>query len=141
MTPLRRNRLLVIVFIVGGAVITLTTTLFALQDNIEFFYLPAQIVDGEAPIETRIRAGGMVVPGSIEHHSEGLLVTFKLTDLRGSEFSVTYEGILPGLFEEGQGTVVTGRLHPDGTFAAEIVLAKHDEQYMPPELEGLHSEQ
>lgn len=141
MTPLRRNRLFVILFIVGGAVLTLTTTLFALQDNIEFFYLPDQIVGGEAPVDKRIRAGGMVVQGSIEHRTKDLLVSFRLTDLRGSEFQVTYEGILPGLFKEGQGTVVTGRLNSVGTFEADIVLAKHDEQYMPPELEGLHSPQ
>ena len=140
MTPLRRNRLIVVLFILVGATITLTSTLFALQDNLEFFYLPNQITNGEAPVGEQIRAGGMVVPDSIEHAEDSLRVSFALSDLEGSEYKVEYEGILPGLFKEGQGTVVTGRLDESGVFHAKTVLAKHDEQYIPPEIEALHAE-
>ncbi|MCY4656925.1 MAG: cytochrome c maturation protein CcmE [Gammaproteobacteria bacterium] len=141
MTPVRRNRIVVISFVFVGAVLTLTTTIFALQDNMQFFYLPDQIVNGEAPEDKRIRAGGMVVAGSIRHDEDQLLVSFELTDMKGSSFPVSYAGILPGLFAEGQGTVVTGTLDSKGVFQADVVLAKHDEQYMPPELDGLHASQ
>ena len=139
MNRVRRNRLVVIAFITVGAILTLTTTLFALQENLEFFYLPDQIVAGQAPLDERIRAGGMVVEGSIQHDEDKLLVEFQLTDMEGSTFPVRYSGLLPGLFKEGQGTVVTGVLNTNGIFEAEVVLAKHDEQYVPPELESLHS--
>lgn len=140
MNSVRRNRLIIVCFLFLGAVLTITATIFALQENLEFFYLPDQIVNGEAPRDERIRAGGMVLEGSLKFAEEGLSVAFQISDLKGSAFPVHYEGLLPGLFKEGQGTVVTGSLAADGVFMADSVLAKHDEKYIPPELESLHLE-
>ena len=132
----RRQRLAAVLFVLGGAAATLGLVLLALEENINLFYEPAKVVGGEAPVDVDIRAGGMVVDGSVMHDDTGLGVRFALTDYRGHDFEVVYTGILPGLFREGQGTLVTGRLGADGVFRAKEVLAKHDENYMPPELEG-----
>lgn len=133
MNPKRRQRLFAVVFLVIGAGAVVGVTLVALNQNINLFYAPGQIVSGEAPANARIRAGGMVVKGSFER-GEGLAVRFVITDLKGAEVPVVYDGILPDLFREGQGIVATGVLHDDGVFEAQEVLAKHDEKYMPPEL-------
>jgi len=121
-------------FLLFGSAITIGVVLFALQENMDLFYEPQKIVGGEAPIAKRIRAGGMVEVGSLVHEPEGLAVSFVLSDLRGSRFEVRYQGILPGLFREGQGVLVVGQLDPSRVFYAKEVLAKHDENYMPPEL-------
>jgi cytochrome c-type biogenesis protein CcmE len=134
MHPLRRRRLIAIGFLVVGVAVTLTLVLRALEENINLFYPPDKIVSGAAPVDVRIRAGGMVAAGSVEHAKESLFVRFGVTDHAGSDFFVEYEGMLPDLFREGQGVMVTGRLRPDGVFAADEVLAKHDENYMPPEI-------
>ena len=126
---------------VTGSSITLGLAAYALQQNIEFFYLPDKVVGGEAPVNKRIRAGGMVVDQSIVHGETTLDVRFEITDLQGSNFPVHYSGLLPNLFKEGEGTIVTGVLREDGVFYAEQVLAKHDETYMPPEIADLHSQQ
>jgi cytochrome c-type biogenesis protein CcmE len=126
MNPKRKNRLLAVVFL-----------LVALNENLNLFYPPDQIVSGEAPTGTRIRAGGMVLNGSVARDPNGLDVSFVLTDYEGSEFEVRYSGILPDLFREGQGILVQGELGDDGLFRAQEVLAKHDETYMPPELAGM----
>ena len=111
--------------------------LFALTDNIDLFYTPSEIVEGKDGVKPtvgqRLRIGGMVVPGSVSRDSESLEVTFKLIDT-GPQVTVTYAGILPDLFREGQGIVATGVLAEAGVIQAEEVLAKHDEEYMPPEL-------
>ena len=138
MHPLRRKRLTVIGFVLVGVAVTVGLVLTALQDNINLFYPPDAVVAGEAPVGPRIRAGGMVLEGSVQREGEGLDVRFVLTDHAGSEFEVLYTGILPDLFREGQGILATGRLQGDGVFLAEEVLAKHDENYMPPELAGMH---
>ena len=137
MHPKRRNRLLVVSFILVGAGATLALVLSALGENLNLFYPPDQVVSGAAPIDTRIRAGGMVKEGSVRRTSDSLEVAFTLSDLAGSDFVVRYSGILPDLFCEGQGILVQGQLHADGHFAADEVLAKHDENYMPPELAEL----
>lgn len=137
MHPKRRNRLLVVSFILVGAGATLALVLSALGENLNLFYPPDQVVSGAAPIDTRIRAGGMVKEGSVRRTSDSLEVAFTLSDLAGSDFVVRYSGILPDLFREGQGILVQGQLHADGHFAADEVLAKHDENYMPPELAEL----
>lgn len=111
--------------------------LIALNENINMFYAPDKIVGGEAPLGTTIRAGGMVAEGSLTYETKGLGVLFVITDDVGSSFSVRYVGILPDLFREGQGVVVTGRLDRTGTFNATRVLAKHDENYMPPEIANI----
>lgn len=134
MKPHRRNRLLLVVFLVltsGGAV---GLALRALNQNINLFYSPQQIVDGDAPIGQMIRAGGMVVNGSVKHASHGLKVSFVISDLKHAQVPVVYTGILPDLFREGQGVVARGELNKNGVFVAQQVLAKHDEKYMPPEV-------
>ena len=137
MNPMRRQRLLLVLFLVLGATAAVGVTLAALRENLNAFYPPAQIKDGSAPKDVRIRAGGMVKAGSIQRASDKLLVSFVLTDFAGSEFTVEYEGILPDLFGEGQGVMATGMLAADGHFKAQEVLAKHDENYHPPELAGI----
>jgi len=136
MHPLRRRRLIIIGFVVAGAAVTVGLVLSALTENINLFYPPDAVVAGEAPVGPRIRAGGMVLEGSVQR-AQDLEVSFVLTDYAGAEFQVRYSGILPDLFREGQGILATGRLRDDGVFQAEEVLAKHDENYMPPELAGM----
>lgn len=136
----RRNRLLLVLSLlvcVGGAT---TFALLALNENINLFYSPQQIVAGEAPIDRMIRAGGMVVEGSVVRSSTDLGVRFAISDLRESEVVVQYTGILPDLFREGQGIIARGQLDEDGIFVAEEVLAKHDENYMPPEIADVVAE-
>ena len=115
-----------------GCTIATGLALLALRENINLFFSPSQIVDGTAPSNTTIRLGGMVVSGSIQR-GENLGVTFVLTDL-AEQVTVAYEGILPDLFREGQGIVTQGKLDSSGRFVAQQVLAKHDETYMPPEV-------
>lgn len=140
MNPKRRNRLTVVLFLVTGAAVTVGLALMALNENLNLFYPPDQIVGGAAPLDTRIRAGGMVMDGTVERAANGLDVRFVVTDHAGSEFPVRYSGILPDLFREGQGILVQGQLGRDGVFVADEVLAKHDENYMPPELAGMRTE-
>lgn len=137
MHPKRRNRLIILSFLVVGVGASVALLLNALSENINMFYPPVQVVDGSAPVGAQIRAGGMVRDGSLVRDTESLDVTFALTDYEGSEFTVLYSGILPDLFREGQGVIVQGELGADGVFAANQVLAKHDENYMPPELADL----
>ncbi len=134
MKPHRRNQLLLIFVLVLGLGLALTFTLRALDSNINLFYAPAEIKNGQTPIGKRIRAGGMVKAKSVRRASDSLEVHFAVTDLKGSDFEVRYTGILPDLFREGQGVVATGTLGRDGVFSAEEILAKHDEKYMPPEV-------
>lgn len=115
-----------------GCTIATGLTLLALRENINLFFSPSQIVEGTAPSNTTIRLGGMVVAGSVQRGAN-LGVTFVLTDL-AEQVTVTYEGILPDLFREGQGIVTQGKLDSTGRFVAQQVLAKHDETYMPPEV-------
>ena len=115
-----------------GCTIATGLALLALRENINLFFSPSQIIEGTAPSNTTIRLGGMVVAGSIQR-GDNLGVTFVLTDL-AEQVTVAYEGILPDLFREGQGIVTQGKLDSTGRFLAEQVLAKHDETYMPPEV-------
>ncbi len=137
MHPKRRNRLFTILFLFTGAAVSVAIVLVALNENINLFYPPDKVVGGDAPVDTQIRAGGMVLEGSVARQGEALDVRFVLTDYQGSQFPVVYSGILPDLFREGQGVLVQGRLDADGLFRAHQVLAKHDENYMPPELADL----
>ena len=138
----RRNRLLVIIVIVCAAGGAVTFALFALNENINLFYSPEQIVKGEAPVGRMIRAGGMVKENSVSRSGEGLGVSFIISDLKAAQVTVQYEGILPDMFREGQGVIARGKLTKGGVFEAQEVLAKHDENYMPPEvaeaLKGAH---
>ncbi len=133
MHPLRKQRLLIVLFIVGAASAASALLGFALRENINLFYPPADIVAGKAPAGKSIRAGGMVVEGSVQRDPDSLRVRFDVTDYQ-AKVSVVYEGILPDLFAEGEGVVVAGELDAQGVFQANQVLAKHDENYMPPEV-------
>ena len=127
----RKQRLYLVILLVAGLSVAVSLTLMALQQNINLFFTPSQIVDGEAPQGVAFRIGGMVVDDSLERSDQDLSVQFQITDTAKS-VPVRYIGILPDLFREGQGVVALGRL--DGnTFVASEVLAKHDENYMAPE--------
>ncbi len=137
MHPLRKRRLIIIVFLAIGATLAVIVSTFALRTYVNHFYLPEQVVNRDAPLHKTIRAGGYVLENSIVHDEEGLGVSFVVTDRIESNFRVHYTGILPSLFREGQETVVVGKLDEVGTFKAHQVLAKHDENYVPPELKSL----
>lgn len=133
MHPLRRQRLVIVLLIVLAASSAVGLILFAVSENLNLFFSPQQIAAGEAPTNKRIRAGGMVREGSVKRASDSLKVEFVVTDYK-ADVTVVYEGILPDLFAEGEGVVATGHLDDNGIFQAEEVLAKHDENYMPPEV-------
>ena len=133
MNPVRKKRLFIILAILAGVGVAVTLALSALQENINLFYTPTQIAAGEAPEGTRIRAGGLVEDGSVTRSSDSLTVTFRVTDNNAS-IAIQYQGILPDLFREGQGIVALGRVNSEGVLVADEVLAKHDENYMPPEV-------
>ena len=137
MPPVRKQRLAAVLFVLVGAAATLTLVLLALEENVNLFYEPAKVVGGQAPTGVDIRAGGMVAADSVVHDDTGLGVRFVLTDHEGHDFEVAYVGILPGMFREGQGILVMGQLGEDGVFQAQEVLAKHDENYLPPELHDI----
>ena len=128
----RHKRLLLILagLAVLGAVIALVLNAF--QSNLVFFFSPTQVAAGEAPKGKPFRIGGMVKEGSILREADGVTLRFAITDTE-RDITVAYKGILPDLFKEGKGAVVQGRLGDDGVFVAKEVLAKHDENYMPPE--------
>jgi len=133
MHPIRKKRLTIVLFLVAGLAIAVALTTYALRQNINLFYDPTEIAAGNAPQEVRIRAGGMVEAGSVKRDKDSLEVQFRVTDYSAS-VPVQFKGILPDLFAEGQGVVAMGRLNADGLFVADQVLAKHDENYMPPEV-------
>ncbi|CAM5309426.1 cytochrome c maturation protein CcmE [Thauera mechernichensis] len=122
--------------LVGGGVALLVAAvalvLSAFQQNLVFFHTPSEVAEGKAPLGKTFRIGGMVEDGSIAREADGLTVRFAITDT-AKVIPVTYRGTLPDLFKEGKGAVVQGRLEDDGIFRATEVLAKHDENYMPPE--------
>ncbi|MEK8080901.1 cytochrome c maturation protein CcmE [Pseudomonas sp. XK-1] len=133
MNPVRKKRLYIVLAILAGAGIAVALALSALQQNINLFYSPTQIANGEAPQDTRIRAGGLVQEGSVKRSDDSLDTNFVVTD-GVKNVTIRYSGILPDLFREGQGIVAMGKLNADGVLIADEVLAKHDENYMPPEV-------
>jgi cytochrome c-type biogenesis protein CcmE len=133
MHPLRRQRLWVVLSIVLFSSAAVGLAAYALRGNINLFYPPVEVAAGEAPLDTPIRVGGMVVDGSVQRADDSLEVRFQVTDYQAT-VDVVYEGILPDLFGEGEGAVASGRLGADGVLRADEVLAKHDENYMPPEV-------
>ncbi|WP_198246440.1 cytochrome c maturation protein CcmE [methane-oxidizing endosymbiont of Gigantopelta aegis] len=133
MKPIRKQRLGLILLMLAGVALAVTFALKAFNENLMYFFSTTEVVEGKAPENTLIRLGGMVVKGSVKRPGDGMTVHFKLTDFN-KEVSVEYTGILPDLFREGQGIVAKGRLDKRGVFVAEEVLAKHDENYMPPEV-------
>ncbi len=132
MTP-RRKRLLAVVAIVVGVAAAAALAMLAFEDNLLYFYNPTQVRAGEAPDDRTFRIGGMVTQGSLKRTEGTLEIRFVVTDYRES-IPVRYEGLLPDLFREGQGVIAHGRLTEGGEFVADEVLAKHDENYMPPEV-------
>ncbi len=133
MHPIRKKRLTIVLFLLAGISVAVGLITYALRQNINLFYDPSQIAAGEAPVDVRIRAGGMVEEGSVMRDPDSLRVEFRVTDFNAS-VPVEYTGILPDLFAEGQGVVAMGKLNGEGRFVADQVLAKHDENYMPPEV-------
>lgn len=134
MNAVRKQRLILVVSILVGLAIACGLMFYALRQNINLFFTPQQVMAGEAPLDTQMRVGGLVEVGSVVRDQETLDVQFVLTDGKGS-FTVHYQGILPDLFREGQGIVANGTLISTNRFEAEEVLAKHDETYMPPEVQ------
>jgi cytochrome c-type biogenesis protein CcmE len=118
---------------VAGVAIAAGLALRAFNENLLFFYNPTQVLAGEPPQGKKFRLGGLVTQGSLRREAGQLELRFDVTDLK-STMTVVYSGVLPDLFREGQGVIAHGVLLPDGTFRAEEVLAKHDENYMPPEV-------
>jgi len=134
MNAVRKQRLILVVSILVGLAIACGLMFYALRQNINLFFTPQQVMAGEAPLDTQMRVGGLVEVGSVVREEETLDVQFVLTDGKG-RLTVHYQGILPDLFREGQGIVANGTLISTNRFEAEEVLAKHDETYMPPEVQ------
>jgi cytochrome c-type biogenesis protein CcmE len=119
--------------ILTGVGVAVVLALTAFQKNLLYFYTPSQVAAGEAPAGYPFRVGGLVVPGSVQRDPNSMTVRFAVTD-GSAEVRVAYSGILPDLFREGQGIISVGQVKSDGVFEATEVLAKHDENYMPPEV-------
>jgi cytochrome c-type biogenesis protein CcmE len=128
----RHRKLALIVLVVAALGVAAALVLNAFNSNLVFFFSPTQVANGEAPTSRAFRIGGLVEEGSIKRQADGLTVNFVVTHTAKS-IPVTYTGILPDLFKEGKGVVAEGKLGSDGLFIATQVLAKHDENYMPPE--------
>ena len=128
----RHKRIGIILAGLAGLSLAGFLALSAFQNNLVFFFSPTQVAAKEAPVNRTFRIGGLVEEGTLKRDSDGLTVRFTVTDTAAS-IPVVYKGILPDLFKEGRGCVAQGRLGDDGVFRAEEVLAKHDENYMPPE--------
>ena len=128
----RTRRALWIAAGVAGLGVATTLVLNVFQSNLVFFFTPTQVAQNEAPKDRTFRIGGLVEEGSVVREKDALTVRFKVTDT-AKTIPVIFTGILPDLFKEGKGVVAQGRLNADGTFKANEVLAKHDENYMPPE--------
>jgi cytochrome c-type biogenesis protein CcmE len=140
MTP-RRKRMIAVAAIVIGVGAATAVALQAFQENIMYFYSPSQISSGEAPRGRAFRLGGLVTTGSLQRVPGSIEINFVVTD-NAQSIPVKYSGLLPDLFREGQGVIAHGKLDDNGVFLADEVLAKHDENYMPPEVaESLHTPQ
>ena len=133
MHPVRKQRLYLVLFLVLFSSAAIGLVAYALRGNINLFFSPADVAAGKAPVGQALRVGGMVVDGSVQRSDDSLVVRFEITDFQ-STVPVVYEGILPDLFGEGQGAVASGELDALGVLQASEVLAKHDENYMPPEV-------
>ncbi len=128
----RHKKLVIIIASVAALGLSATLVLDAFQSNLVFFFSPTQVAANEAPQGKSFRIGGLVEEGSVKRESDGVTVSFVVTDT-AKVIPVLYTGILPDLFKEGKGVVAQGKLSSDGVFRADEVLAKHDENYMPPE--------
>ena len=133
MNPVRKKRLILVGLMVAGVGIAVGFALNAFNQNLMFFYAPSEVMAGDAPGNHPFRLGGLVTTGSVQRQPDGLTTRFDVTD-NVETVTIEYTGILPDLFREGQGIVAHGRLNDGGIFIADEVLAKHDENYMPPEV-------
>lgn len=139
MSPRRKNRLILVMVLLSGLGLATALVMYALRSNIDLFYTPHEIINGKGgqlvkpQPGQRLRVGGVVLPGSVKRDPNTLKVAFKMYDV-GGVISVSYHGILPDLFREGQGVVVQGVLQNATQVSAKEVLAKHDEKYTPPEI-------
>lgn len=131
MNKLRKRRLTMVVIIVSGVCMAVALSLYALGQSVDLYYTPTQLLADHVPEHKTIRLGGMVVDNSVQRVPNSLRVSFVLTDYQHNR-EVKYTGILPALFREGQGIVVQGKLNNQGVLIADQVLAKHDNEYMPP---------
>lgn len=131
----RQRKLLTIIAVITGLLMAVLLVMYALRQNISLFYTPEQVSAQQVPKSVVVRLGGMVEKGSVKHAKTTLDTSFVLTDFK-AKVTVHYHGVLPTLFREGQGIVARGQLSNQGTFIAEEVLAKHDENYMPPEVKA-----
>ena len=133
MHPVRKQRLFIVLFMVLFSSVAVALVVYALRGNINLFFPPAEVAAGKAPVGQSVRIGGMVAEGSVQRSDDSLEVRFDITDFQAT-VPVVYVGILPDLFDEGQGAVASGVLDEGGVLTATEVLAKHDENYMPPEV-------
>jgi len=136
MNPIRKQRIYALIAIVVGSTLAVYLVVTALSKNLNLFYSPTDLLNNDLSPETLIRAGGMVREGSIKRSDTSLSIEFVVTDFK-NDLKIKYSGILPDLFSEEAGVVVQGYLEREGTFRAIEVLAKHDENYMPPEVAKL----
>jgi len=132
--------MLTVGLVMAGVAVAVVLALQAFEENLLFFYSPTQVLAGEPPDGRTFRLGGLVTAGSLQREPGELTVHFLVTDNQNT-MPVTYEGVLPDLFREGQGVIAHGRLQSDGSFQADEVLAKHDENYMPPEVADVLADQ
>jgi len=133
MTPTRKRRLIGVLVIIFGVGVAAAVAMRSLNENMLFFISPSDVIEQGLPTGKRFRLGGLVAQGSVSRASDSLAVMFVVTD-GPSSVDVRFDGILPDLFREGQGIIAIGELTADGHFEADEVLAKHDENYMPPEV-------
>jgi len=133
MKPERKRRLLIVLGVVVGVATAVGLVTYAMRQNINYFFTPTEIAEGKAPVDRPVNTGGLVVKGSVQRDPNSLKVQFQLTDTEHT-VNVSYEGILPDLFREGQGIIGVGKVQADGSIVASQILAKHDETYMSPEV-------
>lgn len=133
MSPAKRKRMIWVLVFLAGLALVATLVIKAFEQNMMFYFSTTEVAEGKAPIERDFRVGGMVVDNSISRESGSLKLKFVVTDYQ-TNLPIEYEGVLPDLFREGQGIVAKGRLDDAGNFIANEILAKHDENYMPPEV-------
>ncbi len=135
MTPQRRKRLYLVLGVIVGAGVATALALSAFRQNVTFYFIPTEVAQGAVHNDESFRLGGVVSKGSVHRIPGSLQMDFRVTDFK-NDVPVTYTGVLPDLFREGQGVTVHGRLDSKGVFVADEVLAKHDENYMPPKIPG-----
>jgi cytochrome c-type biogenesis protein CcmE len=136
----KNQRLILLALAIAAVVAAALLAMSAMRDQASFFYAPADVVRQGLPLDRAVRIGGMVRRGSLHRHPDGITIDFLVGDETPATIAVTYRGITPDLFREGSGVIAEGRFQPNGAFIASEILARHDENYMPPELtrRGMH---